>query len=533
MDPDLSLLESDYQILTELHRSDDSRTFLARHLGLNRDVTITVVHGANTDSLKGYDADVARLIALRHQHVIPVIEGRWLGDHEYAIVHARVRGSTLDQLISAVGAVPLPRAASALEQTYEAIVWARECGIVNRHVTPDELVFQQGSGRVLLALTPTSDAVRGTTAQARVPATVIDACIDARTIGELAFMMLTGQRVEDAGSRGLATLRPDLPATLVSQTETLLRCDVNDTIPDVDAYIALLAPLAARGPAAVPERQVALPVAARADAAVVARRTGMGFGARLAMAIAVLVVLGAGAMFMLNRDREPDRRAFVDTTSSADTTEAAGDIALRARQSDSLLAAQAPSMPRISAPANSRPAPMAMTPPATTNNGATTTVTMPPQTRDTQPIPSPLTRRSEPLRPTTPPVTMPDSVAPPTPRPDSAARTVDVCDSPDSSDQHRCLMNAIERNDVGLTEVYQRLITALRRQASVQPDDPDPATVETLRGAQRRWVEQRDSECRSAGTGLLYGRERAACFAEQSEKRKRELQDQLDAIPPA
>ena len=530
MEPDLSLLESDYQILTELHRSDDSHTFLARHLGLNRDVTITVVHGANTESLEGYDADVARLIALRHQHVIPVIEGRWLGDHEYAIVHARVRGSTLDQLISAVGGMPLARVASALEQTYEALVWARETGIVNRHVTPDELVFQQGSGRVLLALTPTSDAVRGTTARTGIPAQALNACVDARTIGELAFIMLTGQRVEDVGSRGLAALRPDLPTTLIARTEKLLRCEENAATPDVAAYIVQLAPVAGHDPVAVPERQVALPLAARADAAVVQRHTGMGFGARFATALVVLVVLGAGAMFMMNRNHPADRRALVDTSTSGDSTEAAGDIASRARQSDSLLAAQAPSMPRISSPTVSQSASAAVTPPVAARSAA---ATMTPPGQDTQPVAAPVTRRSEPLRPATPPLTMPDSASPPPPRPDSAARNVDVCDSPDSSDQHRCLMNAIDRNDVGLNGVYQRLITALRRQAGVQPDDPEPATVETLRGAQRRWVEQRDVECRSAGTGLLYARERAACFADQSEKRKRDLQDQLDAIPPA
>ena len=45
--PDLSSLENDYQILTELHHSAGSVTYLARHLGLNRDVTITVVHAAD------------------------------------------------------------------------------------------------------------------------------------------------------------------------------------------------------------------------------------------------------------------------------------------------------------------------------------------------------------------------------------------------------------------------------------------------------------------------------------------------------
>ena len=38
----LSKLDDKYQILTELHHCGESRTYLARHLELNRDVTITV-----------------------------------------------------------------------------------------------------------------------------------------------------------------------------------------------------------------------------------------------------------------------------------------------------------------------------------------------------------------------------------------------------------------------------------------------------------------------------------------------------------
>jgi len=538
---DLSSLEPDYQILTELHRSDDSHTFLARHLGLNRDVTITVVEGANVDSLKGYDADASRLIALRHPHVIPVIEGRWLGDHVYAIVHARVRGSTLDQLVSAIGGMPLPRAAAALEQVYSALDWARENHIINRHVTPDELIFQQGSGRVLLALTPASDVMNRATGSGE--RNVPDACVDARTVGELAFMMLSGQRVEDAGTQALATLRPDLPPAVVEQTETLLRCGVSGVVPDVGAYIAQLAPLAARANARGEAREPAfadtgsrrsgrgatVPVPGRPDTFVTPRREGMGFGARFLTALLVVMVLGAAAMLVVNRRAEPDRRASVDTGSTLDTdTEAAGEIALHARQSDSLLAAKAPSMPHIARPAGA--APVQVPAPATIVPQPEVPVT-----------PAPETRRHEPPRATTPPLTMPDSAArpprdsaavtPSTPAP-AAASTGDVCDSPSASDQHRCLMDAVVKNDVTLNDVYQRLITALRHQANAQPDDPDPASVETLRGTQRRWLEDRDTLCRTAGSGPLYARDRAACFAGLSDKRTRALQQMLDALPP-
>src|SRR5438067_6786887 len=96
----ISKLDSDYQILTELQRSGESRTYLARHLTLNRDVTITVTQAAGDKShLMRFAADAEKLVNERHPNIVPVIEGRWLGDDAYAVVRARVRGSTLDQLL--------------------------------------------------------------------------------------------------------------------------------------------------------------------------------------------------------------------------------------------------------------------------------------------------------------------------------------------------------------------------------------------------------------------------------------------------
>src|SRR5438874_2104981 len=97
-------LENDYQVLTELHHDAESTSYLARHRELNRDVVITVVKPTDT-----FAGDVERLTTKRHPNVVPVIEGRLLRDGSYAIVRARVRGTTLDQLLSAVASMPQAR----------------------------------------------------------------------------------------------------------------------------------------------------------------------------------------------------------------------------------------------------------------------------------------------------------------------------------------------------------------------------------------------------------------------------------------
>src|SRR5215212_12213343 len=93
---DLSKLDKNYQLLTELRREGDSRTFLARHLQLNRDVTITVVRAPDGDdgnSLTHFAADARLLTTMRHPNIIPIIEAIWLDEKTFAVVRARVRGS--------------------------------------------------------------------------------------------------------------------------------------------------------------------------------------------------------------------------------------------------------------------------------------------------------------------------------------------------------------------------------------------------------------------------------------------------------
>jgi uncharacterized protein YecT (DUF1311 family) len=80
--------------------------------------------------------------------------------------------------------------------------------------------------------------------------------------------------------------------------------------------------------------------------------------------------------------------------------------------------------------------------------------------------------------------------------------------------------------------VYGKLIAALRRQAGAGDGDPDPETVDELRVAQRKWLEERDAACREVGERPLYARERSSCFAQQSANRARELQRKLEGVPP-
>jgi serine/threonine protein kinase len=290
--PDLSSLENDYQILSELHRSDKSRTFLARHIGLNRDVTITVVHSrdeADRQMLTQLAADTRILASARHPNIIPVLEGRQLWADTFAVVRARVRGSTLHQLVAEIGPLPLPRA--ALENINAALEWARKGGILLRQVSPDEVVFQQGSGRVLLAFDPTIPMADSS----------LDRCADARTIGRLAWEMLAGRPVDDPSGKSLTALRPDLPKRIIDETNALMNCRREGPAPNTAAYIAMLgnppSVLSGRGPMVPGALGVVVPAAAAqarpraADNSALVAERGLGFNGRVAVAAAVLAVI--------------------------------------------------------------------------------------------------------------------------------------------------------------------------------------------------------------------------------------------------
>ncbi len=523
--PAWGTLENDYQILTELHRSGDSRTYLARHLALNRDVTITMVRppsgsGSTGDhnSLTHFAADARALTVLRHPNLIPVIEGRWLDDGAFAIVRARVRGSTLGQLVNTAGPMPLPRVATTLEQVQSVLEWARTNNVVHRYVSEDALVFQQGSGRVLLALDPVPLRAGA----------LPDACDDAATIGRLAYEMLSGHRRNEPRAPALADVRPGLPAHVIEETDALIRCDRGAPPRNVAAYIASLAPLGAAVEVAMPAAAAStMPAGPSDEPAVIIVKRPYGFGARVATAVAVIAILGVLGVLLRQRSSSDEIGSTLNDTSSL----ASGDIALH--PGDTAIVdsppAPMPQQPVIVSPIPTpetqpmAPLPQQVAPPASI---PPTVIPLYP----INPIAPPTTRRHEPgitppivrMPAPTPPVSLDTLVTKP-------AITDAACDAPDAADQRACLSAAIERNDGPLNAVYQRLISALRRRANAQPGDPDPPSVEQLRVEQRKWMNDREAACRDVGDGPVYARVRAQCLADWSPSRVRELEQMLRA----
>lgn len=544
--PDFTKLDGDYQVLTELHGEGDSRTYLARHLRLNRDVTISVFRvtsavGAN--ALVQFGSDAQLLTESRHQHIVPVIDGIWLDQQTFAVVRARVRGATLDQSISATGPMPIARVAAAVHEIVDALTWAREIGIAQREIAPWDIVFQQGSGRLLISFEPAKNA--GVTRTE---------CDDARTVRRLAIEMLAGV-IDRAIADDDVVVPRGIPSDVADALAAVRHCTVRNANGAVAAFSSALDANAAKTPVdertqtalavvspalggpviaphaeresptvversadsrpmpvvtSIPHRRRAVP--GQRDDAVIVMRPAFGFNARLATSIVALAAVGVFAFVALNRKQAaPTVSAIVQTDTASN---AAGEVALH-------------------------PAPPP--PPTRIVSAAIDSTRANPRTTSR---PTEIPANDSTLRRSAIPT---DSVTPPKKRVvvdsaadaerqfqrDSAADVADPCLSSESASQRKCLLESIDRNDRELNRVYQRLIAALRRQVGAASADPDPETVNDLRAEQRKWVDTRDAECRDVGEEPLYAKSRAACFAQKSADRARDLQRRVDGIPPS
>jgi uncharacterized protein YecT (DUF1311 family) len=99
----------------------------------------------------------------------------------------------------------------------------------------------------------------------------------------------------------------------------------------------------------------------------------------------------------------------------------------------------------------------------------------------------------------------------------------DPCDSPAAIDQRSCLNRSIARNDADLNQAYQELLAQSRKSGGEELE-------QRFRQAQRDWVLERDSGCRSSGDGALWARGRARCLADYSTKRTAELKRNLNSL---
>lgn len=234
--PDVKALEDTYTIVGELRGSEGVRKYMAKRRDDGTEVNITLLsapRGGANNELSHFAADVQLLSSLSHPGMARVFEARWLGTGTLAVVTARVQGTTLAEALKAGEAFSNPRAAAVLQEVWGVLDWARGSGVIHRGVTPDNVYFTPKSQHVVVVLGPTPIPVEG----------VSDMNGDARTVGALAWSMLTGKTfvAEDAG-QPLEELAPNLALRVVDATEAMVHGARDDQQePDVPTFVGIVA----------------------------------------------------------------------------------------------------------------------------------------------------------------------------------------------------------------------------------------------------------------------------------------------------
>jgi hypothetical protein len=233
--PALRGLENEYEIRGELRGTDAARYYIARKKDDHAaEVAIMVFHdgkGAENNALSHFAADAQLLERSGHPAIPRVLGGQWLDHGGFALITERIVGETLEERIERGEKFSNPHIAMLLQEVSALLDWAREAGVVHRGVTPDTIFFERGSNRMHIAFVPTPIPLSG----------LPDACADARTLGALAWAILTGKPYDRTDGRSLGDVCPNLASRVIEATDRMLRCKDHAEAPDVATFLGTLA----------------------------------------------------------------------------------------------------------------------------------------------------------------------------------------------------------------------------------------------------------------------------------------------------
>jgi len=232
--PELDSFASDYNVVGGLRSHSSAQRFLARRRSDGQDVVITIARvlpDNDNNSVAHLATDAQLLKTVSHPSIARVLEGRWIGADSFATVTERYHGDTVQELLDRGKNFPNTRIAILLEDVHAALEWARQQGVIHRGVNPDEMVFERGTNRLIITLTRTPIPING----------VPDATSDARTIGRLAWTMLSGETWTSEMDMRLCDLVPNLAKKVSDATMMMSRLKDGAPTPDVMAFIGVVA----------------------------------------------------------------------------------------------------------------------------------------------------------------------------------------------------------------------------------------------------------------------------------------------------
>ena len=261
-----SALAGRYSLEREVGRGGMGVVYLAREVRLDRPVAIKLLPPSKTADPKLRERFLreARTAAkLSHPNVISIHAVEETGGFVFFAM-AYVEGETLTERVRRRGPLPPSEAARILRDVAWALAYAHGQGVVHRDVKPDNILIEQGSGRVLVADFGIAGVVAGAgalvagevvgTPEFMSPEQALGEAVDARSdlysLGVVGYFALSGtlpfeaakatdvlaKQVTEAAPP-LASAAPGVPRRLAQAIDRCLAKDPADR-PDGTATLA-------------------------------------------------------------------------------------------------------------------------------------------------------------------------------------------------------------------------------------------------------------------------------------------------------
>ncbi len=155
--------------------------------------------------LEKFNKEIAPVSSLEHPHIVSVYTYGDVDGLAY-LVMPYIAGETLEDVLTREGALPLPKAASYLEQIAAALDYAHARGVIHRDLKPANILVKPDGSLLLADFHLTAMLTEGKTAQMRLsqpgmldymaPEQVLGKAVDGRadlySLGAILYRMVTG-----------------------------------------------------------------------------------------------------------------------------------------------------------------------------------------------------------------------------------------------------------------------------------------------------------------------------------------------------
>lgn len=253
----------------ELGRGGMATVYLAHDIALDRKVALKLMSPAlfsTAGMVERFKREARTAAALSHPNIIPIYAVKESADLVYFVMKF-IAGRSLESILRAAGALPLPLVRAVLYQVGEALGYAHQRGVVHRDIKPANIMLDTDGWVVVtdFGIAKVSEATGLTMTGATIgtPSYMspeqceakreLTGASDQYSLGIVAYEMLAGRVpfVADTTMGVLyaqvheppppvADLRPDCPRDTAAALMRMLAKSAAERWPDVDSAVAAL-----------------------------------------------------------------------------------------------------------------------------------------------------------------------------------------------------------------------------------------------------------------------------------------------------